>query len=343
MDTGQVITIALIVLVGAAAMWAIFLFRMGRPGRRRVTLGIPHALRPGQPDEVLEGPRLERLQAGGLVAVVALAIFIPVYWLGEVQRQDAFAKRFEEQAVARGKLIFSVAPPLDPNISPQKFKQEEQAIALGMGCANCHGSPDATGDIPAAAGGVVKPNWKDPVSGETVEYHAPPLYNVFQRWDSEVVEFTIERGRPGTPMPTWGVAYGGPMTTQMVSDVIAWLQSLPGNQGAPEPLPKSCDDPTGKNKLACGQAVFTARCAVCHGPQGQGKEQPGVYYQGMALWKGDVRHLNKTQHLTTIRNGRRFAYMPQWAETPTQGIPVPPSPLTDAQIEAVMTYERQKL
>jgi mono/diheme cytochrome c family protein len=62
--------------------------------------------------------------------------------------------------------------------------------------------------------------------------------------------------------------------------------------------------------------------------------------QGMALWKGDVRHLSEEEHEWTIRNGRRFAFMPQWAEAPAQGLPVPPNPLSDAQIEAVIAYER---
>ncbi len=106
--------------------------------------------------------------------------------------------------------------------------------------------------------------------------------------------------------------------------------------------------------ISCGQEIFEARCAVCHGPEGQGKEgtqtvemeiegetiDAPIWYQGMALWKGDVRHLTEREHEYTIRNGRRFAFMPQFAEAPAQGIPVPPYPLTDAQIEAVMAYER---
>jgi mono/diheme cytochrome c family protein len=101
-----------------------------------------------------------------------------------------------------------------------------------------------------------------------------------------------------------------------------------------------------------------ARCAVCHGPQGQGKQDPTlvalpgtgvpgiplqkgpVWYQGMALWHGDVQHLSESEHFFTIVNGRRFAFMPPWGESPAQGIPVPPNPLSDDQINAVMQYER---
>ena len=166
------------------------------------------------------------------------------------------------------------------------------------------------------------------------------------------------------------------MTPQMVSDVIAYLKSLPGNQEPPE-ISDTCEDPSESQFMSCGQEIFEARCAVCHGPQGQGKEaegftveelsemtgpgglepdevtltaiqeeypevaeRVGTWYPGMALWQGDVSHLEEDQHFATITNGRRFAFMPPWGETPAQGIPVPRYPLLDSQIRAVMAYER---
>jgi mono/diheme cytochrome c family protein len=168
---------------------------------------------------------------------------------------------------------------------------------------------------------------------------APPLNNVFTRWDDEIVRFTIERGRPGTPMPAWGVEFGGSMTSQMIDDVINWLETLEDNQQAPAELPEGCDDPAETDFMECGQAIFEARCAVCHGPQGQGKEEE-PYYQGMALWRGDVRHLDEAKHEITVVNGRRYAFMPAFGEAPAQGIAIPPFPLTESQIEAVVEYER---
>jgi mono/diheme cytochrome c family protein len=349
-STSEVLTVALVVLVPAALLWTVFIARTGRPGGpRRLKLGIPAALRPGQPDEVLEGPRLERLLVWGLISSLAVAVFIPVYWLPEAQRQAAFEERFDHEAEERGELIFSVAPPLEEDVSAIEFKEEEKAIALGQSCANCHG-----GD---ASGGLANPAFKDPFSGKTVAYRAPPLNNVFTRWDEEVVRFTIERGRPGTPMPAWGVEFGGSMTTQMITDVIAWLKSLPENQEPPEPISEACQEPTESQFMSCGQEIFEARCAVCHGVEGQGKEGSGndgsldfnnsgpdevsdPWFQGMALWQGDVEHLSFEQHMATVTNGRRFAFMPPWGEAPAQGIPVPLYPLTPEQIEAVVTYER---
>ncbi|HWC15191.1 MAG TPA: c-type cytochrome [Actinomycetota bacterium] len=351
MTTAQVLTLILVVIVPAALLWAIFIARTGRPGApRRPRIGIPHALRPGQPDEVLEGPRLDRLLVWGWITTIVAAAFIPAYWLPERTRQAAFQERFDHEAVERGELIFQVAPPLDEEASAAEFKEEEKAISLGQGCANCHG-----GD---ASGGLSQPAYVDPTTaGGAVAYRAPPLNNVFQRWDEEVVRFTIERGRPGTPMPAWGVEYGGSMTEQMITDVIAWLKTLPGNQEAPPPISDACETPNQSQFMSCGAEIFEARCAVCHGPQGQGKEAKGTdptldfnnsgpdeisdpWYQGMALWNGDVRHLSRSQHLFTVRNGRRFAFMPPFAAAPAAGIPAPLYPLTDEQIEAVVAYER---
>jgi hypothetical protein len=146
-------------------------------------------------------------------------------------------------------------------------------------------------------------------------------------------------------MAAWGVEYGGPMTEQMVGDVIAWLRSLPGNQENPnDAISESCQDPSSTNMESCGEEIFQARCAVCHGPEGSGKEGLGTtadpWFQGKALWKGDVLSMDERQHFLTIVNGRRFAFMPQFGEAPAQGTPVPTYPLIDTQIQAVMEYER---
>lgn len=333
MSPGDVLTLVLVVFVPAAALWAIFIARTGPVGgRARPRIGIPRALRPGQPDEVLEGPRLMHIQVGGVTFVILTVVTMAFYWLPEASRQASFQERFDEDSVHRGEIIFKPPPPLPEDVGAAEFKLIEEEVALGMGCAQCH----------ALDGSSTPVDFANPRTGEPVKYMAPPLNNVFQRWDEEVVRFTIERGRPGTPMPAWGVEYGGPMTEMMVNDIVAYLKSLPDNQDLNNDLPPN----------ATGQQIFEARCAVCHGPDASGKEggqtivdqetgiEYPVWYQGMALWKGDVKHLSEDQHYITIVNGRRFAYMPQFGEAPTQGIPVPPIPLTDAQIEAVMEYER---
>jgi cytochrome c553 len=344
MDT-NVATVAVLLLVGAVALWGLFLMRNRMEQKPGALLGIPHAMRPGSPDSTLEGPRLERIQIAGVLFTLVLAIFIPVYWLPEANRQAAFQERFDEESLHRGQLIFQEPPALEEDPDPLAYKEEERAISLGMACQNCHGGVDTEEPENSAGGGIAQPAYVDPVTGVEIQYRAPPLQTVFQRWDEEVVRFTIERGRPGTPMAAWGVEYGGPMTEQMVGDVIAWLKSLPGNQENPnDAISESCQDPSSTDLESCGEEIFQARCAVCHGDEGQGKEALGTtadpWFQGKALWKGDVLGMDERQHFLTIVNGRRFAFMPQFGEAPAQGTPLPTYPLTDTQIQAVMEYER---
>jgi mono/diheme cytochrome c family protein len=333
-ETSDLFVIALVVLIPAAILWGLFLSRTRTARSPGAALGIPMAMRPGQPDETLEGKRLERVMMGGFIFAAASALFIVAYWLPEAQRQESFKERFDEESIERGELIYSAPPVLEEDTDALAFKQQERRIALGQACISCHAAE--------GAGGPVLNGFVDPATGKRVEYMAPPLNNVFTRWDEEVVKFTIERGRPGTPMPAWGIEFGGSMTDQMINDVMNWLKTLPENNQGPPELPDGCDDPDptgGANTLSCGKAIFEARCALCHGPEGQGKDTD-TYYPGMALWQGKVKHLNLGQHKTTVINGRRFAFMPAFGEAPAQGITIPPFPLSDSQINAVVEYER---
>ena len=344
MKTSDILTIAVVVLGPAAALWFIFIARtrIKDPAAR---LGIPKALRPGQPDEVLEGRRLERIMIYGVLSTLALAAFIPAYWLPETDRQDTFQEHQDETSVERGFLVYGAPPDLEEAEAggPAEFKEAEEAIALGQNCGQCHGpAVEDTEEETWAGGGLAANGYVDPVTGDTVDYVAPPLNNVFTRWDEEVVRFTIERGRPGTPMPAWGTEYGGSMTDQMVDDVIAWLRTLPANNEAPGGISENCGKPEPFD-LQCGEEIFTARCAVCHGSDGQGKDETGEeaeWHQGIALWNGKVEHLTPAQHLFTVINGRRFAFMPPFGDAPEQGIPPNPYPLTLDQIRAVVNYER---
>jgi mono/diheme cytochrome c family protein len=333
-ETSDLFVIALVVLIPAVILWGLFLSRTRTARSPGAALGIPMAMRPGQPDETLEGKRLERVMMGGFIFAAASALFIVAYWLPEAQRQESFKERFDEESIERGELIYSAPPVLEEDTDALAFKQQERRIALGQACISCHAAE--------GAGGPVLNGFVDPATGQRVEYMAPPLNNVFTRWDEEVVKFTIERGRPGTPMPAWGIEFGGSMTDQMINDVMNWLKTLPENNQGPPELPDGCDDPDptgGANTLSCGKAIFEARCALCHGPEGQGKDTD-TYYPGMALWQGKVKHLDLGQHKTTVINGRRFAFMPAFGEAPAQGITIPPFPLSDSQINAVVEYER---
>ena len=107
-----------------------------------------------------------------------------------------------------------------------------------------------------------------------------------------MIRFTIERGRPGTPMPAWGVEYGGPMTEQMVTDVIAYLKAeFPGQLGAARGARRCMRQPRFVGQPGCrsGKEIFEARCAVCHGPEGQGKEDDASGTRGWLCGRATSR------------------------------------------------------
>jgi mono/diheme cytochrome c family protein len=60
-----------------------------------------------------------------------------------------------------------------------------------------------------------------------VAWNAPALDTVLLRFPEEEVYEVINWGRPGTPMPAWGVESGkGVLNTQSINDLIAFLESI---------------------------------------------------------------------------------------------------------------------
>ena len=126
--------------------------------------------------------------------------------------------------------------------------------------------------------------------------------NAFVKTGGQGVLDTISNGRPGSAMPGWLMAKGGPLTPVEVANVAAFLNSLqnvpaipsvtpqpeeatetplppgaptaepavPSNSGNPGAAINTVGDPNH------GQSLFGQYCASCHGPQGVlGEPNPG--------------------------------------------------------------------
>jgi mono/diheme cytochrome c family protein len=175
-------------------------------------------LTPFLDDDELEGRHLERVLRWALLFSTIVAVVLPLYWLLEPTRQTAEAEGFEERAVERGAVLYA------NDLMP------EYDGARSLLCADCHGvngeggsaqytiTPDAQGDEDAR-----------PIQ---VTWRAPALNTVFYRFtendeqDIHQVSDVITYGRPGTPMPAWGIAGGGPKNEQAVSDLVEYLRSI---------------------------------------------------------------------------------------------------------------------
>ena len=154
---------------------------------------IAHNLQPGVDDQHLETRRLEKSQKVAIVGSAFLAISLPLYFLGETNRQEDFVGDFATESQERG-----------------------EHLVEEFGCFNCHG--------PLGVGGSA--SYVEKRSGVTVSWAAPSLNDVGYRYDDAELNFWITFGRGNTPMPAWGLPGGGPMNEQQVSDVVNYLGSI---------------------------------------------------------------------------------------------------------------------
>jgi mono/diheme cytochrome c family protein len=189
-----------------AVVSAIFLFfaliiviSSAREKARRAGPAAPPSRRPGPTDEALEGRLLENYQIAGVALTVFLAVLLPFLYLREPARQEAAASKELRESVRLGRATF------------EEF------------CAQCHGDQ--------AQGGTVKRYVTPGVeNAKPTDVQAPDLREIHSRHPDEdvatVAWTAIQKGRPPTPMPTWGVRYGGPMNDHQITDLVNYLLSI---------------------------------------------------------------------------------------------------------------------
>jgi mono/diheme cytochrome c family protein len=193
-----------------AVVSAIFLFfaliivvtsarERARRAARESGTSVPPSRRPGPTDEALEGRLLENYQIAGVALTVLLAVLLPFLYLREPVRQRAAAEKELAESVRLGAATY------------HEF------------CSRCHG--------PEAEGGTVEryvtPGVKN---AKPTDVQAPNLREIHSRHPDEnpavVAWEAIQKGRPPSPMPTWGVRYGGPMNDQQITDLVNYLLSI---------------------------------------------------------------------------------------------------------------------
>jgi len=235
---------------------------------------VPSALRPGPSDEELERRSLVRNLFAGAIITVFFAVALPLYFLREPTRIQHKLGFFTQHAVAQGKLEFQ------PTGDPENL--------AAVGCATCHG---LTGE-----GGLRQ------FKGHS--YAEPPLRYIVARYkaagrnDDDIkllIRDAIERGRPGTPMPTWSLQYGGPLNIEQIDFLVAYIYSF------------QKDPPKGDASLG-GRALFEQNCAVCHGADATGGTGPNLTVEFQRLTEAEVRQTIKEGRLNINRPS-----MPSWA------------------------------
>ncbi len=192
------------VAVGILVLVAIGALLLGmRRERTPPELDIPKGMRPGPGDPELENRLLVRHYMWGLVLVVILAVWIPVYWLNEPSANKSDTQQALAQSILRGHLTTLPGTQINP---------------LGFNCQRCHG-PNLHGGQNVFNGNVVAvPNLQTVCGGAK---YGHPLIKSLQ----DVVA-TISEGRAGTDMPSWSVRFAGAMDDQQINDLVNYILSI---------------------------------------------------------------------------------------------------------------------
>lgn len=145
------------------------------------------------------------------------------------------------------------------------------------------------------------------------------------------VRTVIEDGVPGSPMPAWSEANGGPLTDEEVDSLVCYILSWQSG-GAPviyptptamqrpvlTPPPDVSGDPN------TGAVVYDQNCAVCHGMNGEGRV-------GATLAKDWPSIRPDLAIKATIERGIQGSAMPAWSQA--NG-----GPLTEEEVNNLVAY-----
>lgn len=219
-------------------------------------------------DEVLETKKLERTLSVALIAVAVVAVSITGYYLWEPNRQAKMTQSFNERSVRRGQTLFA-------NESMKGYSNVQSLGCANChgGYNEDTGRYAEGGTAPYTIKSLLDPATDPACAGDekfrnpdcittTVAWKAPSLNTALYKYPirkadptnpflsscrlddqkttpdcrSQVYDILVY-GRPGTPMPAWGVAGGGPKNEQAINDLVSFLAEiqLPADEAA-QPL-----------------------------------------------------------------------------------------------------------
>jgi mono/diheme cytochrome c family protein len=158
-------------------------------------------------------------------------------------------------------------------------------------------------ELAVEAGGKLYAENCESCHGENGEGITAPALNSREllKTTPDDVFFSLTRtGIPGTNMPAWGQAIGGPFTDEQISQIVAFMRAW--EPDAPRVLIEEVEpDPVR------GATLFASACFICHGGEGEGSETAPALNDPSRLEMFD-----NAWYRTTIANGRPAKGMPTW-------------------------------
>lgn len=182
-------------------------------------------------------------------------------------------------------------------------------------CAACHGDNAAGG---YTMGGATSADLRWAKMGDTYKNDVSLVTN-------SILNGKDEQGKDlDATMPHWA----GKLTSDQVSGVIAYLQTLTTDAPANQPLAA----PAGASP---GEVLFYQNCSVCHGTDGAGDKKIGTSTSSDLRWaklsdtfKGDVSLVARAILQNLDEEGKPLdSEMPKWDGT-----------LTPDQVQQIITF-----
>jgi cytochrome c oxidase cbb3-type subunit 3 len=144
------------------------------------------------------------------------------------------------------------------------------------------------------------------------------------------VKATVANGVPGSKMPAWSKAKGGPLTDAEIDAIAAFVAtwttgSIPvAPTEAPRPLVALPTVAGVSGDPARGAQVFQQNCRTCHGDKGEGRV-------GVNLAKPFASAFLAAYVKQAVSSGVQGSVMPAWAQ-------LNGGPLTNQQIDDVTAF-----
>jgi mono/diheme cytochrome c family protein len=144
------------------------------------------------------------------------------------------------------------------------------------------------------------------------------------------VKATVAIGVPGSKMPAWSQAKGGPLTDAEIDAIAAFVASWTTGSvpaaptEAPQPLVALPTVAGVSGDPARGAQVFQQNCQVCHGAKGEGRV-------GVNLAKPFASAFPAAYVKQAVSSGVQGSVMPAWAQS--NG-----GPLSDQQLDDVTAF-----
>ena len=317
-----IVVIALLVVI----IWAFVFVSILRD--RSPSTPVPPNLKPYLEDDALETTRLERTLQFAVILLGVSSILIALVFIFEPTREASAYDDLNRQAVERGETIFASASAVDDSGHP---------LVGAFGCVDCHG--------PAGVGGSTEFTVTSADGTQRkVTSSASALNTVLLRFSEDEVRRIVTFGRPGTPMPSWGVAGGGSMTDQQIQDSIAYIESI---QISTDEAKAGAADVGRSGAGYNGAALFDQFCARCH-TTGASYAEPGVPGDGAlgpSLRSGveTIRFPNRDDNVEFLMEGTEFEVAYGNQGIGTGRMPGFGSMLSPQQIGAIVDYIRNSI